>query len=134
MGSLGGPYLNGKVNKNMIEPDELKEKIIEALAIDGMFSFEDVIKMIVDKKIQYFENDDGCMLTEIRTTANKRWLVVLIAAGNLPGVFELRHEIFDFAKRDGCSEVRTTARPGWSKLFKEQGWHIQSIEAVQEII
>lgn len=113
--------------------DKLRAKITEALEFEGTYTFTDVIRAVQAKQMQWFENDDGCLITEIRTMGPRKWMNIICIAGELPGVFELRHKAFAEARENGCTKVIAGARLGWKKIFDKMGWETKAIYVVHDL-
>ena len=121
--------------KNVKEAEPfVVESIDKALKYSGNhFIVEDIYNDLLDGKMQLWvlwnvnkkQNFQGCGVTKILQRTNSKALNIFIVTGRNRKQWQDKMPLVeDWAKQNGCTHIETYARPGWSKLLKEQDYKI----------
>ena len=113
--------------------EEQINKIKKALALDGAWTWDDCMRFLNEGRWQIFYNVSGTWITELIHTPNKKWLNVVVVAGELPGCMDLQNEVEEFAKKHNCTEITAVARLGWRDVSKNWGWKTTSMVIKKEL-
>ena len=85
-------------------------------------SVDDVVSLVRQGKAQYWQNEDGCIVTELihypRVTAINYWLI----SGELQACLALEEQINTAAMREGATIATATGRRGWGRVAAPTGW------------
>ena len=110
------------------------ESIEKALKYSGNhFIVEDIYNDLLDGKMQLWvlwnlnkkQNFQGCGVTKILQRTNSKALNIFIVTGRNRKQWQDKMPLVeDWAKQNGCTHIETYARPGWSRLLKEQDYKI----------
>lgn len=106
---------------------KLAQLLEKALAREETYSLDDIIAELKAGNLAYIGDDKNCFILQIIQSPRKKWCNVLLAAGELEEVMTLSDKVFEYAKLNGCTEVRTQARFGWLKEFKKRNWKPHAI-------
>ena len=112
----------------------VQDSIDKALKYSGNhFIVEDIYNDLLDGKMQLWvlwnvnkkQNFQGCGVTKILQRTNSKALNIFIVTGRNRKQWQDKMPLGeDWAKQNGCTHIETYARPGWSKLLKEQDYKI----------
>jgi hypothetical protein len=100
-----------------IEP--LIKKPFDKMNVD-YYTLEDIRGFIKDESMQAWiaidEKIKGCVITDVINYPRKRILELLFIGGeDLDSWLYGWENIKDFAKKEGCKEIKSEGRPGWIK-------------------
>ena len=111
-----------------------KDSIDKALKYSGNhFNVEDIYDSLTKGEMQLWilwnvnkkQNFQGCGVTKILQRTNSKALNVFIVTGRNRKQWQDKMTVVeDYAKQQGCTHIETYARPGWSKLLKNQNYKI----------
>jgi hypothetical protein len=98
-------------------------KLRKALALGGdTHTVEDIVSGVRSGALQAFSSENAFVVTEIGFAPRKKWLNVLVAAGDLDEVMDLQPQIAEFGRRHDCEFMTMTGRRGWSRVLPDHGW------------
>ena len=110
------------------------ESIEKALKYSGNhFNVNDIYKALLEGEMQLWilwnenkkQNFQGCGVTKILERSNSKALNVFIVTGRNRKQWQDKMSVVeDYGKQLGCTHIETYARPGWSKLLKNQNYKI----------
>lgn len=99
-------------------------RLRKALALGGdTHTVDDIIAGVRSGALQAFSSENAFVVTEIAFAPRKRWLNVVVAAGELDEVMELQPQLEVFGRDQGCEFMTMTGRRGWSRVLPDYGWH-----------
>jgi len=112
----------------------VKDSIEKALQYSGNhFIVDDIYNDLLEGKMQLWvlwnlnkkQNFQGCGVTKILQRTNSKALNIFIVTGRNRKQWQDKMPLVeDWAKQNGCTHIETYARPGWSRLLKEQDYKI----------
>jgi|SRR5215831_1815556 len=103
--------------------DEKLRRLQRTLDYSGnTHSVADVVQMIKDGKAQFWSNGDGCIVTEIHETPQKKFVHFWLIFGELKHCLALEHEILPWAIENGCTIATAAGRKGWGRVSAPTGW------------
>jgi len=112
----------------------VQDSIDKALKYSGNhFIVDDIYNDLLEGKMQLWvlwnlnkkQNFQGCGVTKILQRTNSKALNIFIVTGRNRKQWQDKMPLVeDWAKQNGCTHIETYARPGWSKLLKEQDYKI----------
>ncbi len=127
------PVFVPKENIEQVFP-MVKDSIDKALQYSGNhFTVEDIYKDLIKDKMQLWvlwntnkkDNFQGCGVTKILERTNSKVLNIFIVTGRNRKQWQDKIPLVeDWAKQQGCTHIETYARPGWSRLLKQQNYKI----------
>ena len=89
----------------------------------GTHSYEDVVRLVREKKLQFWAGPSSCVITELIDFPQKRVAFVFLAGGNLGEIERMGPALCEWAKQQGCVGVHFAGRPGWERTFLTRtGW------------
>ena len=107
----------------MLSSEEKRSRLEKALALGGdTHTLADVVALIRDGKAQYWEQDDGLIITEIHTYPRRRDVHYWLASGDLRACLDLQAKIDPWAIGQGCAMATITGRKGWLRAAAAAGW------------
>ena len=96
---------------------------------DGRYELEDVLEMVKDGGFLLWiafdgERIKGCVITDMMQYPRKKFLGCPFVTGDefaswKQPMFEMLQK---FARDNDCEGLEATARPGWSRVFKDDGY------------
>lgn len=94
-----------------------------ALAYGGpTHTVGDVVALIHENKAQFWQQGDGCIITEIHETPLRKAVHYWIVFGGMHDCLALQPEIDEWAKGEGCTIATATGRRGWGRALASSGW------------
>jgi|TARA_R110000744_G_scaffold351017_1_gene456778 hypothetical protein len=112
----------------------VKDSIEKALQYSGNhFIVKDIYNALIKDEMQLWvlwnldkkQKFQGCGVTKILQRTNSKALNIFIVTGRNRKQWQTKMPLVeDWAKQNGCTHIETYARPGWSKLLKEQDYKI----------
>jgi hypothetical protein len=103
--------------------EEKRARFQKALDYGGnTHELSDVIDLVKAGKAQFWENNDGAIVTEVYEYPRLKAISFWLMSGTIPDCMALEDEILDFAKREGCSMAISTGRRGWLYHARKTGW------------
>ena len=107
----------------MIDLEEYRPQIESALAYSGgTHIFEDVVRGVVDGRMQAWINGDSIAITEIIVYPRKKVLHGFLASGNMRRVLEMVPSAAEWGRQQGCTAFTLAGRKGWQRGFGNRGW------------
>ena len=103
---------------------------------DGLYTPDDVWQEIHEGAAQLLYCDEGMVVTQIRQTPQKRYLLVWLAAGTMQGMRYLAPLVEQFAQSAGCALMQFHGRPGWERTFltRDDGWQPRLVTFTKELV
>ena len=106
-------------------PEEKIARLKKALRYAGDYhGWDDVLRGLNSGYYQFFENDNGCLVTEIVQLPRKRYLNIWLAGGKLDDVLSLVPQTEKHAIQNDCTELMAFGRRGWDRVLPQRGWRI----------
>jgi hypothetical protein len=106
-------------------PAEKIARIKKALHYAGDYhAWDDVLEGLNSGRYQIFDNDSGCIVTEIIQLPKKRYLNCWLLGGELPHVLDLVPDMERHALSNDCPELMAFGRRGWERVLPKMGWKI----------
>ena len=103
----------------MNELERCREYIEGALEYSGgTHDYEDIVRGVYDKKMQFWPAEDACLVTEIITYPKIKCLNIFLGGGNLKTLKDMHDSVEAFGKMVGCTRVTISGRNGWARVFK----------------
>ena len=101
--------------------------IENALAQNGKtHSFEDIVRELIEKRMQFWSGQNGCAITEIIKYPNDKEMNVFLYGGKIgSGIKQLemmKGSLFQFGRDNGCTKISITGRRGWKKVLDKHGF------------
>ena len=107
----------------MLTGEEKLRRLQRALDYAGnTHRIEDVIALIKAGKAQWWDNGDGCIVTEVHTYPLRRDVHYWLIFGGLKDCLALEPEINAWAITQGCTMATATGRKGWGRAAGPTGW------------
>jgi len=118
----------------MLTGQQKLERLERALAYGGnTHTVLDVIERCEDGRAQIWENQDGCIVTEIErfplVSAVRYWTI----SGNLPDCLALDERISKWAISQGCTIGFASGRKGWLRAGAPYGWRLHGYNFFKEL-
>jgi hypothetical protein len=89
----------------------------------GTHSFDDVVALVHEGRLQYWPAPHSVIVTEIIQYPQYRALNFFLAGGQLPELEVMEPLILDWGRQQGCKVACLTGRKGWERTFlTRQGW------------
>lgn len=108
-----------------------KPLIQKALDRGSNYTIDEILEGLVSKDMQLWTwGDEAAMVTSIQNKDDKRWCLLLALGGTNMEVWSVYLPILEeWAKSQGCQELRIYGRPGWKKL----GFDIEYTKLVRKL-
>jgi len=84
-------------------------------------SYDDLVAGLDSGTFQMFADDDGVVVTEIRVAPQKRYLNIVLVAGELETLKNMQPRLVEFGRANGCEFILGSGRLGWEKVATP-GW------------
>lgn len=111
----------------------LLSQVLEALEIDGnTYTIDDLMEAVSLGHMQAWPSRDSLLITELVCYPRKKMLRVVIAAGEIREILSMIPIVESWAKREGCSGVLFTGRPGWKRILAGHGYRSLGIVMTRE--
>lgn len=108
----------------MVDDAQMIARLRKALVLGGdTHSVDDIVAGVRSGALQAFASENAFVVTEVGVAPRKKWVNVLVAAGELDEVMELQPQIEAFGRDQGCEFMTMTGRRGWSRVLPDHGWH-----------
>lgn len=91
----------------------------------GTHRVADVVDLVRAGKAQFWQHDDGLIVTELYTYPRLKAVSFWLMSGTIPDCMALEDEILDWARREGCTVAISTGRAGWGRVAKPTGWRVR---------
>lgn len=112
----------------MSELERCRKWIEDALEYGGgTHTYEDVVEMIIQGRMQLWPAENSCIVTEITVYPRKKVLHVFLGGGELNEILGMHESVVQWAKDHGCSSLTMTGRKGWVKALQHDGWKSQLV-------
>jgi hypothetical protein len=98
----------------------------------GTHDFDDIVEGLKKGVLQLWPTPRGCIVTEIVVYPKKRVLNVFLGGGELDQILDMRDDVIEWAKAQGCAALTMSGRHGWKKLAKAHGWEAQHASYIKE--
>jgi hypothetical protein len=99
----------------------------------GTHLFEDIVKAVVEGRMQLWPADDACAVTEIIVFPRKKVLHVFLAGGKLETIVDMNDSAEVWARSLGCDGMSIAGRKGWVKVLKKKGWKESFVNLALEV-
>jgi hypothetical protein len=83
---------------------------------------DDVVRMLKAGEAQLWEQDDGCIITEIEQYPLLKTVRFWLIFGELKQCLALEDQINEWAIGEGCSVAVASGRKGWGRAAAPTGW------------
>ena len=95
-----------------------KPLIQKALDRGSNYTIDDIYKGLKSKNMQLWAwSDEAALVTTIQNRDDKRWCLLLALGGENMHVWKIYLPwVEDWAKKNGCEELRIYGRRGWKTL------------------
>ena len=94
-------------------------------------SIEDVKAALDSGKARLWHNRGSFGVTEILQLPQKRVCRIWLAWGDMAALAEMESAVVEWARQNGCSEIRINGRRGWARVWKT--YRERSVELVKGI-
>jgi len=99
------------------------KKLQRALDMDGnRHTIATVADQIERGVARLWVNGESVVVTQVIDYPNLRALNFWLAAGTLPEVRAMLPEIYEYGRREGCTQAESTCRKGWARVMEDDGW------------
>jgi hypothetical protein len=88
----------------------------------GTHTFEDVVRSVVEGRMQLWPALRGCAVTEIVVYPRKNVLHVFLAGGEMDQIVDMIDSAVDWSKGQGCSSMTIAGRNGWQRVLGKYGY------------
>jgi hypothetical protein len=103
--------------------EEKIRRLQRALDVGGpTHRLSDVIEALKDGKAKLWEQDDGCIITEIHDFPLLKAAHYWTISGTLRDCLALDERICDWARGEGCTIATACGRRGWERVSAPYGW------------
>lgn len=89
---------------------------------DGMFSFNDVVAMVLRQEVTFYNFDDAIVLCQLETFPGYKAYHCFLACGDFEKIIEMEPQLMAIAKELGCEKFSLAGRKGWERKLKQHGW------------
>jgi hypothetical protein len=83
---------------------------------------DDVVRMLKAGEAQLWEQDDGCIITEVHTYPLGKSIYYWLIFGTLADCLALEPRIDEWAREQGCTNATAMGRKGWGRVAYSSGW------------
>lgn len=102
---------------------EWKDHIAEALKYQSTHTLADVEHMINEGFAVLWIGENSAAVTEVIQQPRQKDLSLWLCGGNLEEICEVMlPKAEEWAKRNGCTRLLTSGRPGWNRVMKKYGY------------
>ncbi len=88
----------------------------------GTHTFDDIVQMVLDRKLLCWLMPNGVLLTEEQQYPRTANLHVFLAGGSLKELLDIHPQVMYYARNRGYSNISINGRRGWSKALAPMGW------------
>jgi hypothetical protein len=107
----------------MLSPEQKLDRLQKALDAGGnTHEIEDLVRLHDEKKIQWWTEGDGSIITEIHDYPRRRAVHYWLLSGDLRDVLGLEERVNAWAVSEGCTIATAVGRPGWGRVAHRTGW------------
>ena len=99
----------------------------------GLYTYEDVGKMILEGKMQLWVHEDSVAVTELETYPSDLVCHIFLGAGTLESILDLLLHIEAWATEIGCAKIAISGRKGWVRKLKPSGYNETSVTITKEL-
>ena len=125
MATLASPY-KAPDEVAAVPPIESYRSAIEDALVytGGSHTFEDVVRLVEEGKMQYWPSANSVVITEILNYPQERLLnFFLVGGGNLAEIETMHDPLMEWGRLQGCTKAVMTGRAGWQRTFlTREGW------------
>jgi hypothetical protein len=82
---------------------------------------------------QWWDNEDGCIVSEIIDLPLVKMLHLWLISGELKSCLALESRIEAFARDIGCNMMTANGRRGWGRVASPTGWDLHSYNFVKRL-
>ena len=112
--------------------------IDEAAQSSSYFTADEVWRQIETGHAQLWlvwsDGPQAVCVTQLDSTSKGKHCRIWIMVGKgMDGWGHLINELEQWARREGCNMMRHEARPGWSKMLKQHGYHMPHVILEKEL-
>lgn len=109
----------------MMTDEERGRRLIKALEYGGpTHRVSDVIDLYDQGKVQFWQNDEGAIVTEIHDFPLLKAVHFWLISGELKDCLALEDEILPWALEQGCTVATAAGRRGWGRVAAPTGWRL----------
>lgn len=106
--------------------EERARRLLKALEYGGnTHTVADVVEMIEAGRAQFWQNDEGCIVSELENFPRLKCVRFWLISGELKACLALEDEIISWALKEGCTKAIATGRKGWGYVAAPTGWKPQ---------
>lgn len=103
--------------------EERGRRMIKALEYGGpTHRLSDVVELIEAGRAQFWQNDEGAIVTEIHDFPLLKAVHFWLISGELKHCLALEHDILPWAIERGCTVATACGRKGWGRAAAPTGW------------
>lgn len=99
----------------------------------GTHTLQDIEDGIRAGQFLLWPGERGCLVTEIIDFPRKRVLNVWLGGGDMDQLKDMHDSVVAFARYAGCASVTITGRPGWARVWRDQGFAPAHVTLEKEI-
>ena len=113
--------------------DDMQKKVDRAIQLwDGLYTFDDIIALIKEGKMQSHVHGDTWIITQVNEFPQRKVLEITCVIGNMEEAVAALPEIYEYARSLGITRVTALGREGWWK-FRDAGWNKAGIMYAKEL-
>lgn len=106
--------------------EERARRLLKALDYAGpTHRLSDVVALIEQGRAQFWQNDEGAIVTEIENYPMVKCCRFWLISGELKACLALEDEIIPWALDEGCTKAIACGRKGWGRVAAPTGWKPQ---------
>lgn len=106
-----------------LAPEQLQKRLARGLKECGYtHTAEDLAKAVEEGRMQSWVNDGSLVITEVLSYPQGRELNVVLVVGDIDDIMAMQPQIDEFAREQGCAQMRTTGRRGLVTVLPNYGW------------
>lgn len=114
--------------------DKYLERFRDALDRTGnLHTIDDILEALDKGDMQSFARGNTWIITTINVYPRRVVLDIAYLVGDLEDAEILHDDILKFAKKAGCTMVRTYGRLGWKQMAEKHGWRFSDAIYVKDI-
>lgn len=119
----GGDNLAEQVTTLMAIMLRWKPEIESAMHhVYGMYSFNDVVAMVLTQQVQLYEYHNCIILMQVNKFPQFSAYHCFLACGDMQGIKDAEPELNEIAKKLQCKFLSISGRTGWTRALKADGW------------
>ena len=88
----------------------------------GTHTFDDVVRSVMEGRMQLWPGPRGCAVTEIVVYPKKKVLHVFLAGGEMDQIIDMIDSAVEWSRGQGCSSMTLAGRHGWKRVLDQYGF------------